>query len=64
MRDWEKKFAAKELQVELDAADDLPPLQADEARLQEVIYNLLDNAVKYSPPAGKSRSGRAAPTGD
>ena len=53
MRDWEKKFAAKKLQVELDAADDLPPLQADEARLQEVIYNLLDNAVKYSPAGGK-----------
>jgi two-component system phosphate regulon sensor histidine kinase PhoR len=53
MRDWEKKFAAKQLQVELDAPEDLPPLQADEARLQEVIYNLLDNAVKYSPAGGK-----------
>jgi len=53
MRDWEKKFAAKSLAVELDASDDLPPLQADEARLQEVIYNLLDNAVKYSPAGGK-----------
>ncbi len=53
MRDWEKKFAAKKLQVELEAPDDLPPLQADEARLQEVIYNLLDNAVKYSPAGGK-----------
>ena len=53
MRDWEKKFAAKELATELDAADDLPPLAADEARLQEVIYNLLDNAVKYSAAGGK-----------
>jgi two-component system phosphate regulon sensor histidine kinase PhoR len=53
MRDWEKKFAAKNLTVELHAPDDLPPLQADEARLQEVIYNLLDNAVKYSPNGGK-----------
>ena len=53
MRDWHKKFAAKDLAVELEASDDLPPLQADEARLQEVIYNLLDNAVKYSPAGGK-----------
>jgi two-component system phosphate regulon sensor histidine kinase PhoR len=53
MRDWEKKFAAKNLAVELDAPNDLPALQADEARLQEVIYNLLDNAVKYSPSGGK-----------
>jgi len=53
MRDWEKKFATKNLAVELRAPDDLPPLQADESRLQEVIYNLLDNAVKYSPTGGK-----------
>ena len=63
MRDWEKKFSAKKLQAELDASDDLPPLQADEARLQEVIYNLLDNAVKYSPPAGRITV-RAVPNGD
>jgi len=52
MRDWEKKFAVKNLRTELDAPDDLPPLQVDEGRLQEVIYNLLDNAVKYSPAGG------------
>lgn len=63
MRDWEKKFAAKNLQTELDAPDDLPPLQVDEARLQDLIYNLLDNAVKYSP-AGGSIALRAKPEGD
>ena len=52
MRDWERKFAAKNLRTELEVADDLPALRADEARLQEVIYNLLDNAVKYSQPHG------------
>jgi two-component system phosphate regulon sensor histidine kinase PhoR len=63
MRDWEKKFAAKNLRAELVVSDNLPPLQADEARLQEVIYNLLDNAVKYSPPNGHVTV-RAAPDGD
>ncbi len=53
MRDWEKKFAAKQIDAQLEAAEDLPPLEADEARLQEVIYNLLDNAVKYSAAGGK-----------
>ena len=53
MRDWEKKFAVKNLQTELDAPDDLPPLQVDEGRLQEIVYNLLDNAVKYSQPGGR-----------
>ncbi|MGI8430931.1 MAG: ATP-binding protein [Chthoniobacterales bacterium] len=52
MRDWEKPFAAKNLTAELEAADDLPPLEVDEARLQEVVYNLLENAVKYSEPGG------------
>ncbi len=53
MRDWEKQFAAKNLTANLEAADDLPALQVDEARLQEVIYNLLDNAVKYSDAGGR-----------
>ncbi|MBA3832099.1 MAG: PAS domain-containing protein [Chthoniobacterales bacterium] len=53
IRDWEKQFASKNLQVELEAPNDLPPLQADEGRLQEVVYNLLDNAVKYSETGGR-----------
>ncbi len=53
MRDWEKKFAAKKIESQLDAPEDLPPLEADEPRLQEVLYNLLDNAVKYSAAGGK-----------
>lgn len=52
MRDWEKRFAAKQLKSHLNFPGNLPLLQADESRLQEVIYNLLDNAVKYSQPGG------------
>ncbi len=53
LRDWEKRFAAKQLRAELDAPADLPDIEADEGRVQEVIYNLLDNAVKYSQPGGQ-----------
>ena len=53
MRDWEKKVAAKNLRVELDVPEDLPKLRADEGRLQEIVYNLLDNGVKYSQPGGR-----------
>ncbi len=53
MHDWERKFAAKNLSSELEADQDLPPLQVDEGRLQEVVYNLLDNAVKYTDAGGR-----------
>ena len=52
MRDWEKRFAAKQLKSHLNFPANLPRLQADETRLQELIYNLLDNAAKYSKPGG------------
>ncbi len=53
VRDWQRKFAEKKLQVTVDVARDLPRIHADETRLQEVLYNLLDNAVKYSHEAGQ-----------
>lgn len=52
LRDWNARLAAKQLKPHLKVAPDLPKLEADENRLQEIIYNLLDNAVKYSHPGG------------
>jgi two-component system phosphate regulon sensor histidine kinase PhoR len=60
LRDWEKRFAAKKLNAQLDAPANLPSLHADESRLQEIIYNLLDNAVKYSQSGGSITIGAAA----
>jgi two-component system phosphate regulon sensor histidine kinase PhoR len=48
VRDWEKKLAEKNLHVVVDLAPDVLVIRADETRLQEILYNLLDNAVKYS----------------
>jgi len=36
-------------------APGLPPLLADETRLQQTILNLLSNAVKFTPPHGAVR---------
>ncbi|MGI9086400.1 MAG: ATP-binding protein [Chthoniobacterales bacterium] len=52
LRDWEKRFSAKQLRAQLEVTAEIKLIFADEGRLQEVIYNLLDNAVKYSPPGG------------
>ena len=55
IRDWEKKLASKHLNMIADAAPELPSICADHARLQEALYNLLDNAVKYSCEHGEIR---------
>ncbi len=34
--------------LELDFPSDFPPVLADETRLEEVFYNLVSNAIKYS----------------
>jgi PAS domain S-box-containing protein len=35
--------------VELNAATDVPTIETDAGRLRQVLDNLLDNAIKYSP---------------
>jgi two-component system phosphate regulon sensor histidine kinase PhoR len=49
-RDWAKPLAAKNLRLELQVPENFPVLRADERRLEEVVHNLLDNAVNYSHP--------------
>jgi two-component system phosphate regulon sensor histidine kinase PhoR len=55
VRDWEKRFASKQLVAVLEVAPNLPRVRADELRLQEIVYNLFDNALKYSHAGGRVR---------
>jgi two-component system phosphate regulon sensor histidine kinase PhoR len=55
VHDWEKKFAEKRLKIIVDVPAAVPTVRGDETRLQEVLYNLLDNALKYSSEDGEIR---------
>jgi two-component system cell cycle sensor histidine kinase PleC len=43
----------KKLDMQLEIADDMPNIEADELKVKEIIYNLLSNAVKFTPEGGK-----------
>ena len=44
-------------------ADEVPPITADESQLRQVLDNLLDNAIKYSPSGGDVHLGVEAVDG-
>ena len=42
-------------QIELSIEDELPVVRVDERAVSEVVYTLVDNAAKYSPPGSTIR---------
>jgi two-component system, OmpR family, phosphate regulon sensor histidine kinase PhoR len=60
------RFGAERKQhsIEVDCPEDLPAVSADAGRFRDVLQNLLDNAVQYTPRGGHIRVSAAAQNGE
>ncbi len=47
------KAEAKGIDIHVDLPENAPPVRGDGAQLGEVLQNLLDNAVQYTPSGGR-----------
>lgn len=48
-----EKARRAEVQLSMSVPDELPPVKADLDKLNWVLYQLVDNAVKFTPAGGK-----------
>ena len=49
-RDWANRTNSDVVDIRIEMPDDLPSLEVDALRLEQVMFNLLENAVAYSNP--------------
>ena len=56
--------AAKSIDLIATLPEDLPPVYVDPVRLQQVLRNLLENGIKFTPPSGRISVGAHYPADD
>jgi signal transduction histidine kinase len=50
-----ERAVSADLTIEVAIADDVRPFEADHSRVRQILYNLMSNAVGFSPRAGVVR---------
>jgi PAS domain S-box-containing protein len=58
-----RTHAPSHIRFDVRVADGVPPVAADKDRARQVLVNLVDNAVKYSPGGGRIELGLEAADG-
>ena len=43
----------KNLHMSLEISEDIPSIEGDELKIKEILYNLMSNAVKFTPEGGQ-----------
>ena len=61
--DWKLRAAEKKIVLTAELSPGLPRITADSFRLEQVMGNLIDNAIKYTEPGGRVWL-RAQPLGE
>lgn len=55
---------ARAHRVRLDVADDLPPVSLDVTMAEQILLNLLENALRFAPPGSEILVGARVPPDD
>ncbi len=53
--------AERRAAVRMEIPDDLPPIDADASRLDQVFFNLIDNALRHAVPSAHNGDGANGP---
>jgi two-component system phosphate regulon sensor histidine kinase PhoR len=61
LQDWNVRAVDREVRTLLDVAPGLPEIRLDRRRIEQVLYNLLENALKHTPAAGAEIRVRVQP---